>query len=135
MSAYKTDEYGCSALHYVVVDLPVEQHASEIKRLIGQGVDPNEADKQGWTPLHFAAQRRSPDAAKVLLDHGVTVDLQDQYGNTPLLRAVFESKGEGEMIALLLACGADPDLANTHDVSPRSLANTIANHDVARWFK
>jgi hypothetical protein len=33
-----------------------------------------------------------------------------------------------------MAAGADPDLANTAGVSPRQLAERIANYDVAQFI-
>ena len=65
---------------------------------------------------------------------GALVDVADEHGNTPLFRAVFESKGRGEMVKLLLSRGAGPDLCNAHGVSPRIVADTIANFDVKQFF-
>lgn len=128
------DQVGRTPLHYVAVDLPAERHADETRRLIELGHDPNAQDAQGWAPLHFAAQEWSEAAARVLIENGADVELQDAYGNTPLGRAVFASEGRGELIRLLLAAGADPDRQNHHEVSPRSLAETIGNYDVAQYF-
>jgi ankyrin repeat protein len=63
------------------------------------------------------------------------VDKQDADGNTPLWRAVFESRGEGETISTLLAAGANPDLPSKSGVSARDLAARIGNFDVARFFQ
>lgn len=42
--------------------------------------------------------------------------------------------GEAECISVLLAAGADPDSDNDYGVSPRSLAYTIANYDMPKFF-
>lgn len=128
------DKLGRTKLHYVAIDTAPEQQAEETARLIQDGYDPNAQDKQGWTPLHFAAQEWSEAAARVLLDNGALVDPADNNGNTPLARAVFAYRGRGELIRLLLQAGANPDTSNNHGVSPRSLAKTIANYDVAQFF-
>ena len=39
-----------------------------MKELIQQGEDDNLADRQGWTPLHFAAQSYDAEMADLLLD-------------------------------------------------------------------
>ena len=93
------------------------------------------ADNNGWTPLHFAARNHQLGIARMLLHAGAPVDATDSHGNTPLFRAVFESKGRGEMIQLLLESSADPDRMNNHGTSPAALASTIANYDVAQWLK
>ena len=58
--------------------------------------------------------------------------MPDVYGNTALWRAAFESRGQGAMLKLLLAHGANPDQPNHSGMSPRQLAETIANFDVKR---
>jgi hypothetical protein len=60
---------------------------------------------------------------------------EDAYGNTPLWRAVSTSGGQGRVVGHLLAAGADPDLANRAGVSPRQLAERIANYDVRSSFR
>ncbi|WP_158010123.1 ankyrin repeat domain-containing protein [Hymenobacter glacialis] len=92
------------------------------------------SDNNGWTALHFAAQSHDVEVAKKLLRAGATVDTQDSYGNTPLWRATFESRGRGEMIKFLLANGANATLKNHSGSSPLELANTIANFDVKQFF-
>jgi ankyrin repeat protein len=62
------------------------------------------------------------------------VDAQDTWGNTPLWRAVFESRGRGDTIQALLAAGAKPDLPNQSGVTPRQLAERIGNFDVAQFM-
>ena len=71
---------------------------------------------------------------RILLRAGAMVDAQDTRGNTPLWRAVFESRGRGDTIQALLAAGANPDLPNQSGVTPGQLAERIANLDVAQFI-
>ncbi|WP_428331924.1 ankyrin repeat domain-containing protein [Novosphingobium sp.] len=104
-----------------------------VRNLAGTS-DPNAADQQGWTALHFAAQNNDADIAALLLKGGASPTAHDIHGNSPLFRAVFSYRGEAECITVLIAAGADPNQTNDHGVSPRSLALTIANYDAHRFF-
>jgi uncharacterized protein len=106
-----------------------------VTELIDLGANPNIRDANGETPLHFAAREYRPEEAKLLLARAAIVDMQDEHGNTPLWRAVFDSRDRGEVIALLLAAGADKKLKNRHGVSPLELANTIASHNAAQFLQ
>jgi len=124
------DPGGRSPLHYAAL----ENRPSEIKAKVAGGEDPNLGDRQGFTPLHLAAQEGSIEAAATLLECGAIVDAVNVFGNSPLSVAVFNSRGEGEMIRLLRAHGADPFLRNRHGQSPVGLARLIGNYDVAQFF-
>jgi uncharacterized protein len=124
------DRLGRTPLHHAVN----ESDPLTLKRLLDDGHDPNAVDDEGWTPLHFAAQGNSPEAARLLLEAGAAVDPRDSHGNTPLFKAVFSSRGIGDVIELLREHGADPNALNAHGVSPLKLARTIANYDVAGFF-
>jgi ankyrin repeat protein len=102
------DEYGRTPLHYAVI----ERNLAAVKDLLAAGGDPSVCDDDGWTPLHFAAQEYAPDICAALLSAGAPVDVRDSQGNTPLFRAVFDSRGRGEVIRVLRAHGASPTLAN-----------------------
>ncbi len=101
-----------------------------VKLLLRAGVNVGTTDKQGFTPLHHAAQRHSVAIVCLLLTAGAAVDSKDFFGNTPLFRAVFESRGRGEVVKSLLDVGADQHVKNNSGVSPRDLAASIANFEV-----
>lgn len=125
------DEYGRTPLHYAAGD----GEATRLDELLRAAADPNAQDDNGWTALHFAAQSRSVSCVQSLLAAGARVDLRDSHGNTPLWTAVFNSRGDGAVIALMRQAGADPNSSNNHGVSPVKLARGIANYDVARFFQ
>ena len=124
------DRDGRTALHHAAINDDVEGAVM----LLSAGAKPNAADSSGWTPLHFAAQVYGVDVANALIAAGAAVDAVDSHGNTPLFRAVFESKGRGEMIQVLLKHGADRARMNNHGVSALALAERIGNYDVRQWL-
>lgn len=125
------DEYGRTPVLHAAAD----GASGRLQELLREGSDPNAQDDHGWTALHFAAQARSAECVRALLAAGARVDLCDSHGNTPLFRAVFESRGAGSIIALLREAGADPHSTNSHGVSPVQLARRIGSYDVAQFFK
>lgn len=125
------DRLGRTPLHYAAM----EDAADSVRALIEAGADVDAPDQAGNTPLHFAAQEGALVVGRTLLEGGAAVDPKDQHGNTPLWRAVLNSRGEGEMIALLRRHGADPLAPNRQGVTPAALAESIANYPVRRWFE
>ena len=90
----------------------------------------------GRTALHQAAEVGDLAAAESLIRGGAQVDARDEFGNTPLLRAVFQSREGGEMIAMLRQHGADPLAANHSGVTPTSLARDIVKQfDIKAFFR
>ncbi|MEM9492603.1 MAG: ankyrin repeat domain-containing protein, partial [Myxococcota bacterium] len=75
-----------------------------------------------------------PEIAGMLIGRGANVNATDGYGNTVIARAVYDSRGRGEIIETLLAHGADPDIRNERGISAIELAHTIANYDVKQFF-
>ena len=117
-------------MYEVVLDNNIE----EVKKALSN-CDVNEQEEAtGFTALHYCAQNQYFDIAKLLIDNGATVDVKDNYGNTPLFKAVFFSEGKTEMIKLLLTAGANPNEKNDSDVSPKELAENIGSFDVTECF-
>lgn len=106
-----------------------------MEQALRTGGDPGQPDANGWTPLHFAAQGQHADVANVLIRAGACVDAPDGHGKTPLAVALFNVRdGEGRVVRVLLNAGADPDRKNHSDISPRDLAQSVANHDLMRFL-
>jgi uncharacterized protein len=125
------DPYGRTPLHGAVIN----HNANLVAELLGSAANPDAQDDNGWTPLHFAAQANDAPITGLLLQSGANPNLCEAHGNPPLSTAVFNSRGAGETIQLLRDAGANPRLQNKYGVSPLSLARTIANYDVAQYFK
>ncbi|KAJ6520417.1 ankyrin repeat-containing domain protein [Mycena sanguinolenta] len=99
-------EYSRNVLAYHIVD--VEQ----LRFSLEQGVDPNNEDDFGQTPLHYACGKKPSDAytpVQILLQFGATtVEKVDNDGFTPVHLAM--RMGSSEVIEILEPLVQDPDL-------------------------
>ncbi len=129
-SVQLVDRYRRSALH----EMALTNNPAAARTLIAAGSSCNAPDRYGKGPLHYAASSHHLAVAKELLSGGADVDMRDAHGNTPLSDAVFASRGRGELITFLLSHNADPHAKNNYGVSPYSLACTIANYEIAKFF-
>jgi ankyrin repeat protein len=90
-------------------------YADHISRLVAGGVDPDWRRADGVTTLMIAALTGRTEIITALVDAGATIDLQAPDGMTALLAATAFARTTREIAAieLLLARGADPNLANS----------------------
>ena len=89
-------------------------YAEHISRLVAEGTDPDWRREDGVTTLMIAALTGRVSIMEALIGAGATVDLQAPDGMTALLAATAFARTTREIagIELLLARGADPNLAN-----------------------
>ena len=72
---------------------------------IERGVEVDARKTDNWTPLHFAAYFGRTEVARALLDHGASVNVENNAGETPLYvvsRGVYQSQDDGVCIAQIL---------------------------------
>ena len=95
----------------------------------------NFQDSAGFTALHYAVQDNKYDFVEKLLEAGANFELPDKYGNTALIRAVSSFRGDGRIIKLLLAKGADRNKKNNYGKSAVEWAKNVANYDIVKYFQ
>lgn len=76
--------------------------------LIGQGLDPNEGNIVGETPLHLAISKNKKGYIDLLLQKGADLNQPDKNGETPLYAAVVHQVCDADTYARLTAY-ATPD--------------------------
>ena len=94
------------------------------------GADPNERDRDGATPLMWAAYHGDAELVRRLLDAGAKVDERNVFGTFALAEASII--GSAPVIELLLAAGADPNARNPEGETPLMAVARAGNVDAAR---
>ena len=83
-----------------------EGAASDVRSALADAGNPNEADADGTTALHWAVHRGDVQSAAALLAAGAAVDAANRYGVRPAHLAA--ENGDAAMLRALLYAGADP---------------------------
>jgi hypothetical protein len=97
-----------------LLDAAYAGNVTAARRLLDAGANVNEADENGYTPLHWAAFEGNAALVKLLLAHGAHPNPADRHGATPLILAA--GHGHAAAVAALLASGGKPDV-RAHDGS------------------
>jgi N-acyl-D-amino-acid deacylase len=123
-----TDDEGTPALMLATLFAD----AAFVELLLKRGADPNRADAGGATPLMWAM----PDSAKarLLIKYGANVNARSStLGRTPLLIAAG-SPVSVEVLALLLASGADLRATDAAGFNALAVAMQSADLEVVRFL-
>mmetsp|Transcript_6714 Transcript_6714/g.8776 ORF Transcript_6714/g.8776 Transcript_6714/m.8776 type:complete len:582 (-) Transcript_6714:1574-3319(-) len=124
------DVDGAGVMYYAVKNLSVcdqgeedsefvdtKDYASVSAFFIETGIEVDNADRNGITPLILACEENNLECAKQLLATGkVNVDLETTEGNTALHHAV--KSANVELVRLLLCNKANVDKANNNGLRP-----------------
>jgi len=85
------------------------QHAAALAAL-AERADPNQAEPDGTTPLHWAIHNNDADLVAKLIAAGANVDAANDYGATPMSEAAVTANVD--VLKALLAAGANVESAN-----------------------
>ena len=140
-------EQGETPLHRLVSEaqgptqLPVPSYAEPdiypiarvIAAFVEAGADVNAVDREGSTPLHYAAGRvysRTALTARALLDAGADVNARDSRGGTPLHRAAGPvAPLSDSLVSMLVEAGAD--IHSTDDGGRTALHHAVRSDNPA----
>lgn len=101
-----------------------------VQALLARGAAIN---RQGWTPLHYAAASGGNEIVRLLLQRGAQVDAVSPLPSgayTPLMMAARE--GHDGTALLLIEHGANANLTNSEGLTPVQLAERAGMPRVAR---
>lgn len=90
-------------------------------------------DKDGATPLHYAADEGSKPVCELFISAGADVNARKNDGVTPL--HIAATLGKTEIVRLLLDHGADPNVKDTKSRTPLSLAVEHSHKDTAQLLR
>ncbi len=106
------------------------KHEATAAFLLQHGMSPDHMNWHRFTLLHHMAADGELAKAKLLLDHGATVDaIDDEYRSTPL--GVAARRGQQSTVELLLQAGADPVAAGASWSAPLAWAERKGHTRVA----
>jgi ankyrin repeat protein len=90
-----------------LIEAVKKQDVPAVQTLLKQNVNVNAAEADGFTALHWAAQRNDLQLLELLLGAGANAKASTRYNITPLYLAAVN--GNAGIIERLLKAGADPN--------------------------
>ncbi|XP_045613639.1 osteoclast-stimulating factor 1 [Procambarus clarkii] len=104
-----------------IIDAARRGNLALLEECLAAGVSVNALDKSGSSSLHAAAQGGHRECVlRLLKEPKLEIDLQNKLGDTPLHCAAY--RGHGEVVQLLLKHGANKEIVNRDQYTPRTLA-------------
>ena len=101
---------GSAAAQTALVDAARNDDHAAAVGLLAERADPNQAESDGTTPLHWAVHHDDADLVSRLLEAGANVAAANDYGATPMSEAAVAANPA--VLAALLKAGADVDSPN-----------------------
>jgi ankyrin repeat protein len=113
-----------------IADVAERGDWKSLQLLIDSKSDPNSAQLDGTTALHWAAFRDDVAIVKQLLTAGADSNAKNRYGVTPLSQACVN--GNAEIIRALLAAHADPNAPLPGGETPLMTASRTGKADAVK---
>ncbi|KAK7755569.1 hypothetical protein SLS62_002503 [Diatrype stigma] len=134
------DLNGETALHKACRSWVLDDDSQIVEYLLGRGAEAATCNSYGESVLHLLAnQPRSPPAVKrradLLMQFGAwsTINAQNHFGNTPLLKAIWEVNET--MVPLLLEAGSSCDISNSKRLNVLHAAGRIGNRSIINCLR
>jgi len=108
----------------------LKAEADAAAALVARGAAVN---KDGWSPLHYAATGGSAAIVKLLLTHGAALEARSPNATTPLMMAARYANEEA--VDALLAAGADRTLVNQQGMNAAAFAASAGREKLAARLK
>lgn len=121
----EADEHSMTMLHHLAFSGNVKLIQQLLAVQPEQSVDIDAADGDGWTPLHYSADRGHLEVVKLLLSEGASVASKDTNKRTPLHLAALNS--HKEVVQVLLEDGASKSAKNVAGMTPFDCAKISGN--------
>ena len=100
-----------------------------VELLLENGANPNQQDRHGSTPLHFAAASNQETLARLLIAKRADPDAKDEQGATPL-HVCVQYGHDLSLCRLLLDAGADVNARDQWKDTPLHLAAEHGSEEV-----
>jgi ankyrin repeat protein len=113
-----------------LIDAVKKQDAKTVASLLKQHVDVNATEADGFTALHWAAQRDNLELADLLIGAGANVKAASRYNITPLSLAC--TNGNAMLIEHLLKAGADPNETSEENQTALMTASLTGKVDAVK---
>ena len=118
-------------LNFTLMEAVKGDSFSGVKTLLSLGANVNTKDEDGATPLMWAAAKGYSDVAKLLIEHGANVNVQEkELGFTPLIISVV--RGHANVVKLLIEHGADVNAKDKYGHTPLAIAIASGRRDIVR---
>lgn len=115
---------------FVFVEALHNNRLEDAIRLVKQGMDVNQSNQQGQTPLMLASSARNLPVVLSLLENNADPNASDDNDNTPLLLVLSQSKEDPVgIVIVLLEYGAMPNKANNYGWTPLLLSSLFGYTD------
>lgn len=103
-------------------------NAKEVIMLLDSGIDLEQRDQRGWTPVMIAAFEGTEEMALLLIQRGANVFAKDKKGYTPIHFAAY--RNFARVVAQLLQMNIDPDAQSDSGTTPLVQAAARGNTEV-----